>query len=155
MTVDFDEVKLKINNGTYHFIDSGSGRKVFDLDNGFVIKVAKNRRGIAQNKVEYQISSMDTSDLFAKIPQISDDSFMLIMEKAERINNISEVWKYFNVKSNQELFQLDVLKDISIKYNLLFADLRRPINWGIVDGRPVIIDYGFTQEVKRKYYSLF
>lgn len=154
MKIDFDEIKLKINEGTYHFIDSGSGRKVFDLGNGFVVKIAKNRRGIAQNKVEYQIASTDDSSIFAKIPDVSEDFYMLIMEKAERINSISEVWRYYNVKSNQELFQLEELKNISRKYDLLFADLRRPINWGMIQGRPVIIDYGFTREIRRKYYSL-
>lgn len=155
MEVDFDEIILNINRGNYHYIGSGSGRRVFDLDNGYVIKYAKNFKGIAQNKVEYQISSTESSELFAKITQISDDFRMVIMEKADRITNISVVWKYFNVENNLELFHLKELEEIAAKYNLLFVDLRRPINWGIVKDRPVIIDYGFTREVRRKYYTLF
>lgn len=33
------------------YIGSGSSRNVFDLGNGYVMKVAKNLAGIAQNKV--------------------------------------------------------------------------------------------------------
>jgi len=153
--VDFNQIISNIRKGVYHCIGSGSGRRVYDLENGYVIKVAKNNRGIAQNQAEYQIASIDSTDLFAKVPQVSDDFIMLIMEKADRIINISDVWKYFNVKSNRELFQLDNLKDISSKYDLLLPDLCRPVNWGKINERVVIIDYGFTRSVKKKYYSAF
>lgn len=155
MIISFDQIRFNIRNRNYKFIGSGSGRYVFDLGNGYVVKAARNRKGIAQNKVEYQIASMDHSDLFAKILQISEDNELLIMEKANPIDRISVVWKYFDVKSNWELFQLETFKTIASHYSLILQDLRRPENWGIIDGRPVIVDYGFTRRVRKKYYSLF
>lgn len=155
MEADFGQISVNIKNQVYTRIGSGSGRRVYDLGYGYVVKMAKNRKGIAQNETEYQIASADHSRLFAKIPHVSKDFNLLIMEKAERIKDISEVWRYFNVKSNKEFFQLEELKNISSKYDLLLQDLSRSVNWGRINGRPVIIDYGFTRRVKKQYYSYF
>ena len=149
---DFEQIDSGIRKRTYKNIGSGSGRIVFDLKNGYVVKLAKNKKGFAQNETEFYISSIARSKIFAEIPQISQDFRLLIMEKAEKIKNISYVWKYFNVKSNKALFELEELKYLTYKYNLLQYDLKRVVNWGKIDNRPVIIDYGFTVDVKKKYY---
>lgn len=148
----FNKIMFNIRLGYYRYIGSGSSREVFDLGNGYVIKVAKNRAGVAQNKAEYNISHYDNSDLFAKVVQISSDFYYLIMEKAEKIYNISEVFKYFNVNGKRGLYQLNEMQNIKINYNLVLADFNRKSNWGIINGRPVIIDYGFTREVSQRYY---
>jgi len=148
----FDEIMLNIMRGYYRYIGSGSSRDVFDLGNGYVIKAAKNKAGIAQNKYEYKISLYDNSELLAKVIQVSTDFRFLIMQKADKINNISYVWKYFNVTNKKELFNLEELQNIKKNYNLLLGDFARKSNWGIINGRPVIIDYGFTRGVRNKYY---
>ncbi|MCE5221674.1 MAG: hypothetical protein LLF98_10535 [Clostridium sp.] len=152
MVIAFNQIMLNLKQGYYRYIGSGSGRKVFDLGNGFVIKVAKNQAGIAQNKTEYKISANDTSNLFAKVIDISNDFKLLIMQKAYKINNISYVWKYFNVKSKRELLNSKELQNIKRNYNLLLDDISRRSSWGIINGRPMIIDYGFTREVMERYY---
>jgi len=77
---------------------------------------------------------------------------MLIMQKAEIIKHISEVWEYFDVESNKQLYNVGEIKYISSEYNLLMADLYRPVNWGLINSKPVIIDFGFTRRVRKKYY---
>lgn len=143
---------FNIRRGMYRYIGSGSSRKVFDLGNGYVAKVAKNAAGIAQNKMEYKISSTDSSNLFAEVIEISKDSSTLIMKKADKIYNFSYVCHYFKVRSIIDVLKLKRFQNIECRYNLLLNDLRRTSNWGIINGRPVIIDYGFTKEVSRRYY---
>ncbi|MBP1754773.1 MAG: hypothetical protein H6Q59_1171 [Firmicutes bacterium] len=155
VTIDFDMIILNVRKGNYKCIGTGSGRRVFDLGNGYVVKVAKNNKGIAQNEAESHISSSNHSKLFAKTIQVSEDFRLLIMEKAVRIKDFSEVRKYFKVKSNKELFQLEEIKSVYPNHNLLLNDLYRTANWGMINNHPVIIDYGFTQRVRRKYYSIF
>ena len=152
MIIVFNHIIMNIRSGYYRYIGSGSGRQVFDLGNGYVIKVAKNRAGIAQNKVEYKISYIDYSDLFAKVVEVSNDFTLLIMQKAYKIYSISYVWKYFNVTSKRELHNLKKLQNIKRRYDLLLDDFDRASSWGIINGRPVIIDYGFTREVSEMYY---
>jgi predicted nucleotidyltransferase len=153
--VDFDKILFNIREGNYKYIGSGSARRVFDLDNGYVVKLAKNKKGIAQNKTEYQIALEEDSKLFARILKVSDDFNLLIMEKAELVSNLSEVLKYFNVKDDKEFFRLDEINYITTKHNLMPKDLVRSVNWGMINNTPVIIDYGFTKIVRRKYYSPF
>ncbi|MDD3453858.1 MAG: hypothetical protein PHN42_06270 [Bacilli bacterium] len=148
----FNNIMFNINRGYYRYIGTGSSRDVFDLKNGYVIKVAKNIAGIAQNQTEYAISNYDDSNLFAKVISISNDFYFLVMEKADKIDNISDVFRYFNVSDKRELFHLKELQNIKKKYNLLLGDFDRKSNWGIIKGRPVIIDYGFTREVSERYY---
>ena len=155
MKFDFETIISNIKRQNYRYIGSGSGRQVFDLGNGYVVKVAKNRKGIAQNKAEYQISLIDNTNLFAKVEQVSQDFILLIMEKAERVKKISDVWRYFHIHSNKQLFQIELLKEISAAHDLLLSDLTRASNWGIIGGDYVVIDYGFTRKVKKRYYSIF
>ena len=152
MVIDFDRILLNITQGYYRYIGSGSCRQVFDLGNGYVVKIAKNTAGIAQNKLEYKISYYDHSNLFAKVIRASNNFVLLIMQKADKINNISDVLEYFNVTSKSELFDSEELLNIKKNYNLLLNDLYKKSSWGMINGRPVIIDYGFTREVKNRYY---
>jgi len=149
----FRHISSNIARGRYRYIGKGSGRIVYDLGNGKVLKSAKNMKGIAQNIEEYRIALADNSGLFARIYDMSGDYRFLIMDKADGIRDISHVWKYFHVRSNNELYQLRILREISVRYDLLIRDLGRAVNWGLINGRPVIIDYGFTRDVRRKFYK--
>lgn len=148
---DFDEIRKNIDQKAYPMLGWGSGRIVYDLNNGYVVKAAKNKRGIEQNKAEYQIAGQDQHEVFAKITDISEDNRYLIMEKAEQIRSFNEVWRYYKVKNHFQLFSLREFKGLSKAYDLLSTDLRRRSSWGMVNGKPVIIDFGFTRRV-RNYY---
>lgn len=143
---------INMKRVVFKYIGSGSGRNVFDMGNGYVIKVAKNSAGIAQNQTEYKISSMDSSKLFAKVIKVSNNFKFIIMEKAYKINNLSYVWDYFDVDNLIDFISIQELREIHMKYNLLWEDLCRGSSWGIINGRAVIIDYGFTRYVREKYY---
>lgn len=149
----FKRISRNIRWGRYRYIGKGSGRIVYDLGNGKVVKCARNSKGIAQNIEEFHIAAEEHSGLFARVYAISEDHRYLIMDKAFRIKNISFVWKYFQVRNNEELYQVDQIKNMKEKYNLLVRDLGRAVNWGQINGRPVIIDYGFTRQVRIRYYN--
>jgi len=143
---------LNMKRVRYRYIGSGSSRRVFDLGNGYVVKVAKNNAGIAQNKMECKISSTDSSNLFAKVIKASDDFYAIVMKKADKIYNFSYVCDYYNVESITDVIKLKKFQNIQYKYNLLLNDLCRTSSWGIINGKPIIIDYGFTREIREKYY---
>ena len=149
----FDDIMWNINHGYYRYIGAGSCREVFDLRNGYVLKVAINKAGVAQNRSEYKISSRDHSYLFAKVINASEDFTIIIMKKADKIYDIRKVLDYFDVTSKTELINLQEMREVSRKYDLLLSDLARESSWGTLDGRLVIIDYGFTRKVKERYYQ--
>jgi len=76
------------------------------------------------------------------------------MEKAEPAQRMRIVWEHFGVRSNRELYQMRAIRDILSKYSLKAADFGRASNWGIIDNTPVIIDYGFTYTVFKRYYFI-
>ncbi len=152
MLFDLTRIASNINQGAHRFIGSGSGRQVYDLGNGYVAKVAKNRKGVAQNEAEYQISMQDQSGLFAPVIQASEDLHLIIMEKAEKLRHLSSIWRYYNVRNNKELYRIPQIKNAMVQHNLIFDDLCKPHSWGALNGRPVVIDYGFTRSVNRNYY---
>ena len=96
MFIDFNDIMFGLRNGRYVYIGSGSSREVYDLENGYVVKVAKNKAGIEQNRAEYYISANDSSGIFAKVIEASSDYGLLIMRKAKKIKDIRFVWNYFN-----------------------------------------------------------
>ena len=64
-------------------IGQGSSRVVYAVDNEKVLKVAKNKKGLAQNQVESQ-SWLQGYDCFAKVYEASDDGVFLEMQAARR-----------------------------------------------------------------------
>lgn len=53
---------------------------------------------------------------------------------------------------DSELYQ--ALQDLLGNYNqIIFGDLMRTANWGLYQGRPVIIDIGFTETTQKLYYK--
>ncbi len=151
MDINFTTISNNIRAKVYPLIGSGSGRAVYDLDNGYVVKAARNRKGIEQNKAEYQISNMEDWKIFAKVLAHSEDFSLLIMEKARHIRSFSEVWNFYHVKNNRQLLSSNEFRAVLEKYDLLTADLYRLSSWGIINEKPVIIDYGFTKKVQELY----
>jgi len=149
----FINLAYGIKEGYYHFIGKGSGRVVYDIGGGKVVKSARNMRGIAQNLAEYRIALSDDSGMFAKVTALSGDYRLLVMEKAEPVMDISSVWDHFHVESNQELYQVRILHELAERHSLLIHDFGRAVNWGMISGRPVIVDYGFTSQVRRRFYA--
>lgn len=150
---NFKELISGIKGRKYTLLGAGSSRRVYDLNNGYVIKMAIDVRGIHQNKAEQRIYTSAESKLFAEVVDVSEDFRCLIMPKADKIRSIETVCKYYNVRNIKFLIYDRISKDIR-KNNLSKPDLIRASSWGMINGIPMIIDYGLTQEIFRKYYGL-
>ncbi|WP_294385063.1 hypothetical protein [uncultured Clostridium sp.] len=153
MYIDIYHILYGIECGMYRYIGAGSARKVYDLNNGFVIKIARNIKGIAQNEAEFLISNDDESSLFAKVYFLSDDYKYLIMEKANGIKSEKELLNYFKIQNKKQLKSNEDIKEVHDKYNLVWADLYKFTSWGKIKDKLVLIDYGYTKEIYNKFYK--
>lgn len=153
MYIDIYHILYGIECGMYRYIGKGSARKVYDLDNGFVIKVARNIKGVAQNKAEFLISKDDNSSLLAKVYFISDDYRYLIMKKANNIKSEIELLNYFKIQNKKELSNNKLIREIHDRHNLVWADLYKFTSWGKIKNRLVLIDYGYTKKVYNEFYK--
>ncbi len=152
MLISYNSIMFNIKRGAYKYLGEGSSRKVFDLNNGYVVKIAKNMAGVEQNRIEYIISEDNRSNLLARVVQASNNYDFIIMRRARKVKDILDVWDYFNVTNKNEFLDLPELKRLKTNYNLLLNDLNKKTSWGMIGRRPVIIDYGFTKRVKERYY---
>jgi len=67
-------------------LGSGSARIVYEIDNETVLKLAKNKKGLAQNNDEINISISNWhEDIVTKVHEYDHDSFWIRCEKAIRI----------------------------------------------------------------------
>lgn len=153
MDDNYQEIINKIRYGHYKLLGSGSCRYVFDMNNGYVVKVAKDIRGTDQNKNEHTIYSNHKSGFFAEVTYISEDNRLLIMTKAKKIKNMKTVCRYYKVKSIKSLLRVNNFIDDINNNNISFGDLVRVSSWGMVNNIPVMIDYGLTHNTFSKYYN--
>ncbi len=129
-------------------LGAGSDRVVYDLEDGNVIKIAKNTRGLLQN-------SYETPDYLLKdlLPEIRESGLdYVVVEKIEvnrkKANLFLKPLKNFyprdfdNKTSDiQDVFKQLGLEDL-LNYDVLFNDLKAPRNWGFRNNKPVLIDMG-------------
>jgi hypothetical protein len=87
-TPKFDKV-FDILYSRYYKIGSGSSRRVWALDKNTVIKMAKDRRGMAQNLVELRVFEK-SPDRVAKIKWYHPKGYYLIVERCASLDRFLE-----------------------------------------------------------------
>lgn len=126
----------------FELIGKGTYRQVYDLNNGFVIKIAHN---INTNRREFNIWNKTPAHLQNFLaPCLIDKHYRIIMPKATPVSfERGSFNSYFQqllgasayLKFDNELYELaETLK-------LFYSDLKIPENWGIIEGQHKIIDY--------------
>jgi hypothetical protein len=194
-------------------LGTGSSRVAFVIElegRPTVLKVAKNRKGIAQNIAEVDVlddgylGRLDIVIPLIDYDQKNPSPIWIQTELAKKVNakrlaellHCTDFWEFLDCvdsiinpkpksraiwgqtgpteikvepsnlektkqrliakgKSEQEveLFAEYVDDAVNLLHNseVIFSDLRQPANWGEYQGRPVIIDLGFTEAVKPLY----
>jgi hypothetical protein len=159
-------------------LSSGSSRIVYLAPDKTVIKVAKNDKGIAQNKAEANpemkasclnkiISHADnhawiqkhrldkiTTKQFTEMTGLDFNDFgEAIRYGLRKVSGNSDMGKPNNFDKVEKSAIYKELKDIGSKYHLMPGDLARISSWGVKDGKPVLIDAGLTADVFADYYE--
>jgi hypothetical protein len=122
-------------------IKIGSSRLVI-LIGKWAIKIPFNKCGIEQSYQE--IKTWDKYKTFPFNKILFKFKFITVHRRAEKINKYE--FKYLR----------QYIKVLESKYPELqfeYGDIYRFENWGRVNHRLVIIDYGLTEEIEGKYYK--
>jgi hypothetical protein len=78
--------RVKYCNEHLSRISSGSSRIVYKIDDEKVLKLAKNKKGLAQNEVEIEYSNYyDISDIVAKVFESDENNLWVEMELAKKV----------------------------------------------------------------------
>jgi hypothetical protein len=121
-------------------IGSGRNRVVYDLDNGYVLKVARCKTGVRHNKREIEIYKSSTSPIRKHLAKIKDyGKLWLIMKKHDREFPQSK-------KCNKKLKKLKsqfIKKDIDPKDMFYNNNESKGKNLRLDHkGKIIVIDYG-------------
>lgn len=152
MNIDFDRIRSDIHSRKFQFLGSGAGRRVYDMGNGYVVKIAKNGFGIRQNRNEYQLSLTYQGELLAKVISVSEGYRMLIMQAAMALQGMKPVLDYFHVRTSRGLTNVPDLVDFAKKHHLVMREFIVSRNWGLIGNKPIIIDYGFIKRRRRRRF---
>lgn len=154
-------------------MSSGSSRLIYSLGKGLVLKLAKNEKGIAQNKAEAnpKIKSKyvnptlkaDKDGLWKispKLEKITEKEF----EELTDINfkDFGEAISYGVDKDEkkpehfEEISKSDLYKEmirLNKEFDILMGDVERISSWGVKDNCPVLLDTGLTSSIFNLYYD--
>lgn len=162
-------------------IGEGQGRAVFKLGNSQVLKVAKDTGGQGQNKAEATVCSADGSlDLFPQVSELGPQNMWLVTQEASGMTddlfqkltglpwtqftsglkgafegkamNVKDVDRQNFIEASKNQFFSKIVRVVkACAYEP--GDLAKLDSWGVINGKPVIIDSGFTEAVNQTYYK--
>jgi hypothetical protein len=158
-------------------LSSGSSRIVYLTPDETIIKLAKNDKGLAQNKAESnpKMKSLFLNEILSKskdgvwietnfLKKITSKEFEEMIgipfkDFADSINyglkNISES-KDKKPACFEKFQKLKIYKDIKSvaeEFDLLPGDIARISSWGTRQGKPILIDAGLTKKVYEDFYE--
>jgi hypothetical protein len=171
---DYDK-RVEIAKKHWEKLGEGSARAVFRINEKLIIKVAINDKGIAQNLSEMRPECRSpcavpvimgdakgkwliarwtktiTKEEFKKYVGFGFDAFVNCLKYA--FNNESDRKRpkdYDKIKHN-ELFSC--LARLVIDNELLTGDLAKPSSYGLLNGKVVARDLGFSREIFKRFYD--
>lgn len=159
-------------------LSSGSSRIVYLTPSKTIVKLAKNDKGIAQNKAEAnpemkspflnkilghasnyswietpyldKITGKEFEDMTG-IPFSDFDEAIRFGLKDVSEDKDATKPKNFDKVSQSEIYK--EMKRVGERFKLLPGDLARISSWGTKDGRPILIDAGLTAQVFADFYE--
>ncbi len=171
------QARIKYAEENLDHISSGSSRLVYKSPDETIIKLAKNDKGIAQNKAESnpkmkskfinkilshadnyswiethyldKISESDFKDMTKLEFEDFSDAIRYGLKKVSESDKTKP--KNFDKIKNEEIYK--EMKRIGESCNLMPGDIARISSWGKKDGHPILIDAGLTKEVFEEFYD--
>lgn len=137
---------LKEHNIPFKDIGTGTNRFIIRYE-GYAIKIALDREGIADNKQEWVMSSLLSPDV-APAHEISKGGHLLVASYAPAFSNYQEFMAH-----RMEIVQ--ILRKWGSRYLLGDVGLTsiNYANWGMLMGKPVCIDYAYIFPVSMDIFT--
>ena len=168
-----DRVEKASKNKDWKKLGEGSSRTIFQISDSLILKIAHNEAGIAQNEAEMAMHSPCLNNILAA----DSDARWVITRFSETMEKkdfeeytgfpmdtfMRSLLDTFNnehheplPKEHEEIKQLPLFRELVklvLKHQLQLGDCRKTSSWGMLDGRPVLRDFGLTKEVYKDHYK--
>lgn len=140
----------------YTFLGEGICRKVYSINENYVVKVAKLDDGSYQNRVENHVYTHVPKNLLKYLcPIVWFEPERIIMRRAIPLSSLIKD-KYINLKTiRPEKESFADLNKLTNNFILLADDIMSTSSWGIYNNENVLIDYGCTTYLGDAFYTFF
>ena len=155
-------------------VGQGTSRVVYSLNSKYVIKVAKDNKGVWQNESECRMTKEYGNDgLILPIERKDNECLWVVQKKAQPIDTtkdtlfcldtLCELIDCFEFKNYDKVDDiccnnpfLSNVSDFMLKSQpMFFRDFRKVDSWGYVDGNIRLIDFGMDNDTYRKYIGKY
>lgn len=159
-------------------LGKGSSRMAYLFSSKYALKIAHNNKGLAQNEAEIDVyTNPKTKGAVAKIYDYDPDNKWVVADLVKPLKSEDEFkqlagidWETFSMQINMivKTKGFDYLRKMgypepskftvaaaqcALDNQLSRGDLTVIDHWGkTADGRVVLLDYGFTEDVKNAHY---
>jgi hypothetical protein len=161
LTMEDEEVNEKFER------IASSSRDIFSISDDLIIKCPFSCEGHLQNENEMLVYSKANAEELRYLCPIIDykKGFNLIMKKAIPLTHVNTkehsllMINFFGSDifcmsiSFQDKKTKEVIDRLMKRFDLYPNDMYKLDNWGIFEGRIVLIDYGCTNEIWNEYYE--
>ena len=136
------------------YLGEGIARKVFAVDDNYVIKIAKGVDGYFQNQVEHYVYRNVNSTLLSYLcPIVAFRPRILLMKRALPLSTRNSN-KSINLNAiREEKNSASDLNYLATRYYLYYNDIVSPSSWGQLNDKNVLIDYGCCSVKGDRYYG--
>jgi hypothetical protein len=169
---DFDD-RIELAEENFDKLGEGSSRTIFQISDSLVLKIAHNEKGLAQNEAEMGLKSPCINNVLVADTEAKwiIVRFTETMSEEDFKDTIGVPFKTFMkalyFKHNNEIHddrpddydeivQNPFFKCISktaLEHDLQIGDVAKTSSWGLLDGKPVLRDFGLTKDVFIDYYE--
>lgn len=178
---DLDKI-LNYASNRLELLGSGSSRAVYALTAKKVLKIATNEAGLAQNEEEINVyTNPKSKPLMTKIYDSDKDFTWLTSELAQPCEDNGQIEKHLGIDEENMQFNefidacargqfkwmrenfpvlvplmpfAEAIYDFIDENNLIPGDIKKPDSWGFTaDNRLVLLDYGFSDDVRINHYT--
>lgn len=139
----------------YKYLGEGISRKVYAINEKYVVKVAKGYDGIYQNKIEHYVYTHADKKLVKYLcPIVCFKPNRLIMRRAIPMSKYHKN-KYVDLnKLRVEKSSYDDLNKLAKDFFLDYEDIISTSSWGVYEHESRLIDYGCTSYLGEGIYSI-
>lgn len=138
----------------YKYLGEGISRKVYAINDDYVVKIGKGLEGVYQNSVEYYVFTHANENYFKYLcPILHFSKNRIIMPRAKPLSKYIRS-KFLDLSSIRDETNAQIeLESLSKNFFLLYNDIRATSSWGEINGVNYLIDYGCTSDFGDFFYD--
>lgn len=143
--VENNSLSSKAVSENFEFISAGAAKEVYDLNNGYVAKIAPKYICDVHNEIEVYSKSSDSIKSFLLPILLSKSEVNLAFQPLVNPVKFRDLVGFLN-EQGVPMERINLISNgiyqIAEEFGLVYSDLKRCQNWGELNGEYYLIDYG-------------